>query len=349
MITGLNICLTFFSSQSEHSMQAALKLAGDEGVVTKTVRHPFETEKTCYRLRPELKERCRELIERYVEGKETETEETPKPAEESGMKMAVILTLYPDEGKEETRIFRPGDGGAAKEAAEGFRKLFFDLTRDEDKISSEMLYPKLRECRELKESHGPVCGAEYAYYSSGMMYGSNQTTSKLVEKLDTGRVRVTIRKQAGNMPEEAESGELDSDIIERIQEISDRENIATWEYACIDPSIEVDRGNIPLDYSRSDSVSVYYDDTAITGAARVKRTIGNAACRMGGQEVFDQIRGLVNDAESQSGIQLAMPQFGPFRNPMAPQAAAPGQWLCSCGASNEGKYCSNCGMKKPQA
>lgn len=32
----------------------------------------------------------------------------------------------------------------------------------------------------------------------------------------------------------------------------------------------------------------------------------------------------------------------------APQAAAPAQgWTCSCGSVNQGKFCANCGAKKP--
>ena len=341
-----------------------IPLTDDEGVVTKIVRHPFETEQNSYRLLPELKERCRDLLGRY--GKELQPEEASEPAEESRMKMSVILTLQTEEGKEESFIFRAQAGGMQAEAAEEFRKLFYDLTRDDNKISSESLYPKLKECREIREVHGPVCGAEYSYYSGGMMYGSNQTIKKIVEKLDTGRVRVTVRKQAGDQPEVSESRELDSDILEKIQEISERENLATWEYACIDPSIPVDRFNMPTDLSRSDSIAVIYDDSTITGAPAVKRSIGEAACRMGGKEVFDRICQLIGEAEEAGGIQVAMPlyklnQYPGFQPPTAQTGTAqagtaqagtaktvsPGQWLCSCGEANEGKFCSNCGMKKP--
>ena len=91
------------------------------------------------------------------------------------------------------------------------------------------------------------------------------------------KLSVKNRKKAGNEPETSDSRELRSDILAKVQEISDRENLPCWHYACVDPSIPVDRSMMPMDYSSSDCVNIYYDDSLITGCPRIKRTIGESA------------------------------------------------------------------------
>ena len=50
----------------------------------------------------------------------------------------------------------------------------------------------------------------------------------------------------------------------------------------------------------------------------------------------------------QNAPQQYAQQPAPQQN--APQAAAPaGGWTCACGAVNTGKFCSECGSKKPEA
>ena len=263
---------------------------------------------------------------------------------------------------------------SCKEAAEEFRKLFFSVTSDENLISETLEYPTLKQCRELKEEHGPVVAVETSFFSSGMMYGSNQSVVQLVEKVEgiDGMVRVTVRKKAGNEPEASDSRELRSDILAKVQEISDRENIPCWHYACIDPSIPVDRSMMPLDYSSHGCVNIYYDDSLITGCPRIMRTIGESACKMGGKEVDSLLSKMVCDCVTESGVDVKMPdvkiqnfstmgmgqdpsltkEFEGIRKAKEAAVGAPavqkdahGTWTCDeCGqAGNTGKFCPNCG------
>ena len=64
---------------------------------------------------------------------------------------------------------------------------------------------------------------------------------------------------------------------------------------------------------------------------------------MGGYQQNPQYR---QQQPTQPQPQQAQPQQTP-----APQAggAAAGSWTCSCGAVNTGKFCSECGSKKPEA
>ena len=229
----------------------------------------------------------------------------------------------------------------------------------------------------MKEEHGPVVAVETDFYSSGMMYGSNQSVVQLVEKVEgaDGMVRVTVSKKAGNEPEASDSRELRSDILSKVQEISDRENLPCWHYACIDPSIPIDRSMMPMDYSSHGCVNIYYDDSLITGCPRIKRTIGESACKMGGQEIDSLLSKMVCDCVSESGVDVKMPDvklqifstMGMGVNPSAAntfegirmdheaamgtqavQEDAQGTWICSeCGQKgNAGKFCQNCGSRR---
>ena len=97
-----------------------------------------------------------------------------------------------------------------------------------------------------------------------MMYNSNiwrrQTIRKIPDK--EGFVRVTLYRKQGDLPEQTDIKEVESDIFTGIQEISDKENIPVWHYASIDPSIPPEF--VVMDYSASSCINVYYDDSLIT-------------------------------------------------------------------------------------
>ena len=46
------------------------------------------------------------------------------------------------------------------------------------------------------------------------------------------------------------------------------------------------------------------------------------------------------------GAKVSVPQ--PAAQPAPAPASAPAGWTCSCGAVNQGKFCSECGAKKPE-
>jgi len=62
----------------------------------------------------------------------------------------------------------------------------------------------------------------------------------------------------------------------------------------------------------------------------------------------------MNMAQSTGGMNAAqlfqMAQNQPQQSaPAAPASPAPGSWKCSCGVENTGKFCAECGAKKPEA
>ncbi|MBP5261033.1 MAG: hypothetical protein J6Z43_02755 [Clostridiales bacterium] len=381
-ITGITFDFTFFTSTMDSTIRFEIPLTGEGDTVTKINRDSGETKVSRYRLSDETRDKLKEFLSRYgIEDWIGVESALPKVFDGEGCMEVCFLYLKSDDGAVHKITFRENDQG--KEASVELRKLCFAAAEDDLKISEELLYPTLKECRYIREEHGPVVAVETYFFSCGMMYNSNQTTKQLIEKTGDGLVRVTIRKKAGNLDEVSESRDnIKSDIFERIQEISDRENIPGWEYACIDPNIPVDRSMMPLDYSSSSSLTVMYDDTLITGAPRIRRTIGESACKLGGAEVDKEISELVRDCVGLADIKLDMPgqnlfemigstpatvgvtpSMGPFAGMQQAQMQAmaqtmaqspstmgeSGEWTCSCGTTGlTAKFCYNCGGPRPQ-
>ena len=386
-ITGIELNLMFCTGSGyNNTIEANIPFTGESLVLTGVKRSEKENEIKKYKLTGKTIDGFLALIEKYGItdwiGKEPSV---PKAAAGGDMMSAVFLTLNFEDGNKSRITFREVPEETGREAAFAFRRLFFDSTKDDNLISEEFFYPTLNECREIKEEHGPVIAVETGSFTMGMMYGSNETYTQLIEKTGEGTVRVTIKRQRGNDPEETNSKEISSDIFSKVQEISDKENLPCWFYAAKDPSIPVDYSMRPTDYSASGWLNIYYDDSLITGFPKVKRTIGETACDLGGKEVDRAITALINECVAASGAKVDMtPLPFPGKIAMADPNAMPagslgimqtmqmgmmagvqagmvtpsetkepptgdgGPWDCSCGAKGlTGKFCSECGSPRP--
>ena len=313
-VTGINYKLMVVSSIMDKVTEAEIPLTGNASVITTTTRESYETKIKIYNLSKDAIDQYTALIRKY-NLTELIGKDTPAPEISDGSSnVCALLTLRSDDGTTGKITLMEKPAGINAEAATEFRMLFLDLAKDENKISEETVYPSLKECREIKEEHGPVVAVEMGSTSHGMMYNSNQSTTQIIEKVkgkdDT--VLVTVKKQAGNKPEATGSNETSSDIFSKIQEISDRENLPGWNYACVDPSIPVDRSMMPTDFSSNTWLNIYYDDSLISGCPRVKRTIGEKACSMGGANVYEALRELIIECIAKSGVSVEMPQLTLF-------------------------------------
>lgn len=380
-ITGIELIIMFCGGSGfNHNTEADIPLSGEDLVITEVRRDETETAVKKYKLSAETAAGFAALIDKYgITGWLGKTPAAPKAIGTADTMTNCVLTLKFDDGSTGRITFREVPEEAGKEAAFAFRKLYFDSASSEKLISEETLYPSLKECREIEEEHGPVTAIETGSFTMGMMYGSNETYTQLIEKVEgkEGTVRVTIKRQRGNDPEQTSSKEIRSDIFSKVQEISDKENLPCWHYASKDPSVPVDTSMRPMDYSASGWLNLYYDDTLITGFPKVKRTIGETACSQGGKEVDRALTALVNECVEASGLKTvpadpliqanpvtadpnAMPSLalGMMAGMMAgmqipnetkePPADNGGPWDCSCGAKGiTGKFCSECGNPRP--
>ena len=69
---------------------------------------------------------------------------------------------------------------------------------------------------------------------------------------------------------------------------------------------------MPTDFSSNTWLNIYYDDSLISGCPRVKRTIGEKACSMGGADVNEALRKLIIECIAKSGVTVEMPQLTLF-------------------------------------
>ena len=381
-ITGINFKFTMISISEDHTFDHTsewdMPFEGDDLVITEIVREEIHTKICKYPLDQEIISQFKALIDKYgITDWAGKTPSSPKIIEPGKSGTVRLLTLRYDDGTESGITFREADGNTGNEASSEFSKLLFDLTKDDKKLSEEVTYPTLKECRNLKEKHGPVVAVETSSFSSGMMYNSNVWYRQLIEKIPDkeGFVRVTLRRQQGNLPEQTDTKEVASDILTKVQEISDKENLPVWHYAAIDPSIPPEY--VVMDYSASSNINVYYDDTLISGAPKIKRTIGESACKMGGKEVDKAISELIKECVAASGANIEVSTANPYLAPatqggmpvtpsavngfmgmgmfmsmnQAKQTPAPdtsepapsGPWDCPCGKTgNTGKFCPEC-------
>ena len=386
-ITGIYYKIVFISVDSvhtfEHVMEAEIPFEGDDLSVIQIARESICTTYEKYSQTKDVIDQFKALIEKYnVIDWIGKTPALPKKIECDSRGELSYLTLRFEDGSSATVTFREVPEEIGKEAESEFKKLFFSCIKNEKKISEEETYPTLKECRELKEEHGPVVAIETSTFENGMMYNSNIWRRQTIEKIPDkeGIVRVTLYRKQGDLPEQTDIKEVASDIFSKIQEISDRENLPCWNYAAIDPALPRE---IVFDYTFNANINIYYDDSLITGAPRVMRTIGEAACKMGGKEVDKEISRLICECVEASGAKIevsaanpylhtidqankqpeAIPFMGIGMNQMAAlqmqqtmdamragsntspaKAQSNGPWNCSCGQTGlTGKFCPECG------
>ena len=306
-ITAIKYRFTMFNNNSDHIMETVIPLAGDGTAITQITRSSYETTVKTYPLTQETANQFLALINRYgITDWIGKTPAAPVVYDDGNLHETSELTMEFDDGTYAVVTFREVPGETGKEAAVEFRKLVFASTKMGTELSEEKQYPDLKACRGMRESHGPVIAVETGHFSSGMMYNSNVTVKQKVEQIPgkEGMVLVTVSRKAGNQPEVTDSKEYESDIISKVQELSDKENLPCWHYACTDPSIPVDSSMMPLDYSSNSWLNIYYDDSLVTGCPRVMRTIGEKACEMGGREADKAITDMVNECVHGSGAKV---------------------------------------------
>ena len=380
-IVSLNFrFINVLTSTFVHTREVDFPLAGNDIIMTEFERDSYDSTVKKYSASPEVLDQVRSILEQYdITGWIGKPSAPPKLIDEDRGGTVNLLYIRFKDDNEELITFRETPDETGREAAFALRRLILDSLTDENLISSEKVYPKLSECKKLREEHGPVCCVESRYFSTGMMAFSNLTIVQTIEMAGP-KLKITRKEQRGKEPEKVSCAEIDSDILDRIQAISDVENLPVWNYAAIDPD-KLYRNDGIMDYvPPSCDIDIYYDDTPVTGIRRVKCSIGDAVCKLGGKEIYASISDLIHEAMEKAGLiqetappKLDMPMgmatsagwgpFGGMNAALQAQAAAAsgfvsqsssqstvgtapannGTWTCTCGSVNTTNFCPNCG------
>ena len=227
-------------------------------------------------------------------------------------------------------------------------------------------YPTLKQLRAIKEEHGPLTEVSYNAHASGMMMGDVSSDELKLIRQD-GKLRLMRREMKRYSPIVTSVYEADESLMERLQEMSDRENLPLWEHLKADPEKMMQ----VLDYSSGSSIMLKYDDTEINGHSTYLSCFDReAALQQGGEKVFDEIASLLFSGireerllETASEPNPYVKNISPFMTINQPPVSEPddseekefviaedGSWKCpSCGAEgNTGKFCAECGSRGPE-
>ena len=108
---------------------------------------------------------------------------------------------------------------------------------------------------------------------------------------------------------------------------------------------EMQRNTAFMDPARAQAHLVGAKASAMQAAA--SNTAGAAVGFMG-MNVAGNASGGFEQGIAQQVMQQQAMQAQQYQAAQAQQAAAPAGWTCSCGAVNKGKFCTECGAKKPE-
>ena len=217
-------------------------------------------------------------------------------------------------------------------------------------------YPNIKQLRKLQEDHGPLIEVLWSNYSSGMMMGSVARSSIRIYR-ENGEVRVMNRDMRVYEPEYTSVYEADEGLLEKLQNISDRENLPLWGLLKADPqkTLQV------LDYSSVSTITLTYDACQI--GDRLPLTVcfsWEAVRQQNVTEVWEEIVGILKEGIVAERLLESSSEPNPYGNPFGPANnerpenrepvfAEDGSWTCpSCGKKgNTGKFCCECGSRKP--
>ena len=221
-------------------------------------------------------------------------------------------------------------------------------------------YPSVKQLRKLQEDHGPLIEVLWSNYSSGMMMGSVARSSIRIYR-ENGEVRVMNRDMRVYEPEYTSVYEADEGLLEKLQNISDRENLPLWGLLKADPqkTLQV------LDYSSVSTITLTYDDCQI--GDRLPLTVcfsWEAVRQQNATDVWGEIVDILRRGIDPLRLLESRKEKNPYRNPFTSlfngqrgsdaadkkAVAKDGGWQCpECGAEgNTGKFCAECGSRRPE-
>lgn len=227
-------------------------------------------------------------------------------------------------------------------------------------------YPTLADVKTMQVAHGKLVAAEMNSRSNGMMMFSGVSDSYTLKEIDGEMVLLHLHKS--DMDGTVEKlYRANTQALEKIAQIAERENLYAWEEMRIDP----DKDHRPriFDYSRSSGICLFTDDergntfsfncdtAEFYGAGAVVKEITDILFSF----VTDD--GLISEKQSPPTDPRVIEYKNRWFMVQSPSKGADGSektraaqtvdsangWKCpECGQEeNQGKFCCNCGKPRP--
>lgn len=230
--------------------------------------------------------------------------------------------------------------------------------------------PKLEDL--IPETHGPVVKIYSSFSSSGMSIGSDTSERETVTWQPDGTLLIESVDR-GNGVEIHEKNIGGAEAARKLREYVAASRVAEM------AQIETIPSPFQMtDYSSSSYIEFTFDDSSIGGNQRVERSLDCGSFWELQRQTISKIRELIRDCvntgkcieHTKSTYDRRAPSFGfmgmgmnpgmgmgngsapapasPAPSPKTTLPDSPDKWTCSCGAENLGKFCSECGAKKPE-
>lgn len=209
-------------------------------------------------------------------------------------------------------------------------------------------YPNIKELE--KEEHDILTSCSLSYSSSGMMYNSNTSDYTFIERKGDEQI-ITHTVKPAFQGETKKVYRAATDVLAEVKALVDKHNMGAWS------QLEYVQEYVVYDYSSSAGMALYFDDRALGGTPYETKHINIQAVRQqGAGDIVDEYRKILEDAEAKAelieeiaGENKSSPMMGLMGMGMVPQPQA-GCWVCpECNYNkNSGKFCCECGRKKPE-
>ncbi len=204
-------------------------------------------------------------------------------------------------------------------------------------------YPTLDEVKAAVAVHGPLVKLETSSWSIGMMYGSRTEDSQTLTCRPGSPATLVVSHRQELNGGTAVTYRVDEATAEAVRALVERENMAAWgalRERPIPPELR------PTDVSGGSSLSLTFD-----GPNKYVSISRAAVWQQGGGPVLEELNALLLGCQTPENVvsteQLPAGQAQGMLGLMSMMQSD--QWLCSaCGTmQNGGKYCRNCGAKRP--
>ena len=228
------------------------------------------------------------------------------------------------------------------------------------------------ELKQMREPHGALRSVSYSFWSNGMMMYSHEESEVTLKRLENDEAELLIRYESGITGGQKDVYRIPAAILSEIEKTAERENMPAWSKLKYKP----DPRFMPTDYSSSSHLSLIYDNMNPGNPTQEYFSINIAAVPQEGAEVIsDIIRCMRAAAENRkpqlhediqpkavNGIMgiMGMKEALEYQQKNSSNGAEAGPeralafdeqgyWICpECGEHNPGKFCSNCGSRKPE-